>query len=175
MKTSLALTLRSRGLVLGVYACLWLLCYLALVGLGGNGLGLRESHSPPAPPRVLVPGRALKGLFARQRWPANLVDTNALNPFHTRYFTPAAPPPPPPPTTRKIKLTYLGLSQTGQGPKQTWVKLGEDILVTPIGSNITANLYAAMATNLVLVVTNPAAQTNLLLLDTEKELEVPAR
>jgi phage baseplate assembly protein W len=55
------------------------------------------------------------------------------------------------------------------------VKLGEDILVTPIGSNITANLYAAMATNLVLVVTNPAAQTNLLLLDTEKELEVPAR
>ena len=59
------------------------------------------------------------------------------------------------------------------GSKHIIVKLADAFLDTLVGAKITANLFAAEATMQSLTLTNPAAQTNLLLLNTKKEIEVP--
>jgi len=173
MRPALVQTLRSRSFVTCIHAGLWLLLYLAVTCLGGKTPAFRESPFAPASPQSLLPAASLQRLFARDLWPKTPADTNALNPFFTRYFIPPPPQPPPPPTTREIELTYLGFYQTANGPKQAMVKLGEAFLVAQVGSNVTANLFVADATMMSLTLTNPVAQTNLLPLNAKTQIKVP--
>lgn len=179
MKPLLASNLRSRWLVLGVHAGLWGLLYLAAVGLRGNSIPFGERSASSVHARTPAPITRLASLFSAQAWPNPHEQTNQLDPFFTLHFIPApkppAPPPPPPPTTRKIELTYLGFYQTEGAPKQVIAKLADSFLVAPIGTKLTANLFAADATMQTLTLTNSSAQTNLLQLDAKREIDVPAQ
>jgi hypothetical protein len=166
--------LRSRSFVILVHLGLWLLFFLALTGLGGKSTGLSEIHSPSASPRSLLPAARLKGLFAGNPWPIIPAQTNFLNPFFTWHFNPDQPPSTPP-TTRDIELIYLGFYQTADGPKHAMVKLGDAILAAQVGSNVTANLFAADASGTSLTLTNPAGQTNLLPLNAKTQMKVPIK
>ncbi len=170
MKAVIVQILRSRGLAAGVHAGLWLLLYLAVTGLGGKAPDLREAQAFSTPAQSPAPVAKLQRLFSPGVWPRTLADTNTLNAFFTRHFI---PPQAPPPTTRRIELTYQGFYQTPDGPKHVILKMADAFLVTPLGAKVTANLFAAEATMQSLTLTNPAAQTNLLLLNTKKEIEVP--
>jgi hypothetical protein len=172
MKPAASHPLRSRSFVILIHAGLWLLLYLALLGLRGGSPGFRETYSSTASPRSLLPAARLERLFAANSWPRIPAATNSLNPFFTEYFNPVKPPSTPP-TTRDIELTYLGFYQTGDGPKKAMVKLGDAIIVAQVGSNLTANLFAAHASILSLTLTNPAAQTNLLPLNAKTQMKVP--
>ncbi len=167
--------LRSRWLALGVHAGLWLMLYLAVVSLGGNVPEFRETDAFSKPSQSPAPVARLVTLFSPGIWPKPIADTNALNPFVTTYFIPSPTPAAPPPTIRKIELTYLGFYQTADGPKHAVVKLGDSFIVSPLGAKVASNLFAAQATLQMLTLTNPAAQTNLLPVNTKKEIEVPIR
>lgn len=162
--------LRNRWFVAAVHAGLWFLLYLALAGLRGKAPDLRDADGATSPTLSSVPVAGLARLFSSGIWPPPLVETNRLDPFVTRYFV---PPVAPPPTTRKIEVTYQGFYQTTNGPKHTIFKLGEAFLVAPIGARIATNLFIADATMQVLTLTNLAAQTNILPLNTKKEIVVP--
>jgi hypothetical protein len=166
--------LQNRSFVILVHCGLWLLFYLALMGLGGRTPRFRGIPSPSASPRSLLPAARLQRLFAGDARPKIPAGTTSLNPFFTRHFNPLQPPSPPP-TTRDIELTYLGFYQTADGPVHTMIKLGDAILVTTLGSNVTANLFAADASVTSLTLTNPARQTNLLELNTKTKMKVPIR
>lgn len=174
MRPAIVRPLRSRSFVILTHAGLWLLFCLALAGLGGKTSGFREIQSPSASPRNLLPTARLRRLFAGDARPTIPAQTNWLNPFFTWHFNPAQAPSPPP-TTRDIELTYLGFYQTADGPKKAMVKLGDAILVAGVGSNLTANLFAADASIISLVLTNPAGQTNRLSLNTRTAMKVPIR
>ena len=173
MKQILTQTVRSRWLVVGFHAGLWLLIYLAASNLGGKAPDLRETDSTAAPPSRLPPVARLASLLAPGVWPKTILETNSLDPFFTRHFIPPPPAPPPAPTTRKIELTYQGFYQTADAPKQTIVKFGDAFLITTPGAKLTANLFVSEATVQALTLTNLARQTNILPLNTKKELEVP--
>jgi len=173
MKSILAQALGSRWFVVSVHLSLWLLLILVLRGLGANSPGFREGHATALAHHPLLPADSLAQLFSAEPSAKRSTDTNALNPFLTSYFIPRQAPAPPPPTTRKIELTYLGFYQTAQGEKQVIVRFGDAFLVSSVGAKLTANLFAAGASMQSLLLTNPAAGTNLLLLNTKKEIEVP--
>ena len=173
MKQILTQTLKSRWLVVCLHAGLWLLIYLAASNLGGKAPDLRETDSASTPPSRLPPISKLGSIFAPNVWPKNILETNSLDPFFTRHFIPPPTPPPPAPTTRKIELTYQGFYQTDGAAKQTIVKLGDTFLITPPGAKVTANLFVSDATVQALTLTNLANQTNILPLNTKKEIEVP--
>jgi hypothetical protein len=164
-------TLRSRWFVAGLHACLWLLVYLAATNLGGKAPHFRDADAVATPSQSPAPVAGLERLFSPGIWPKSLIDTNRLNPFFTPYFIPPAPPPPP--TTRKIEVTYQGFYQTGDDLKRAIYKLGEAYLVAPIGARIATNLFIAEATMQVMTLTNLSAQTNILPLNTKKEIVVP--
>jgi hypothetical protein len=149
---------------------LWLLLYLAITNLGGKTPDFRDGYAVANPPQNSAPVAGLERLFSPGVWPKALVNTNALNPFFTPYFVPPAPPPP---TTRKIEVTYQGFYQTGDVSKHIVFKLGDAFEVAPIGARIATNLFIAEATMQSLTLTNLAAQTNILPLNTKKELVVP--
>jgi hypothetical protein len=172
MKPAGIQALRSRSFVILVHCGLWLLFYLALTGLGGKTPAFRETQSPFASPRGLLPAARLQRLFAGDARPKTPAQTNSLNPFFTQYFNPVKTPSAPP-TTRDIELTYLGFYQTADGPKRAMFKLGDAILVAQVGSNATANLFVAEASMRSLTLTNPAAQTNLLPLNAKTQMKVP--
>jgi hypothetical protein len=173
MRPVLTQTLRSRWLVTGVHVGMWLLLYLAVTSFGGKSPDYRDATSVSTPVQSPAPVARLSNLFSPGVWPASLAETNLLNPFFTRHFIPARAPAPPPPTTRKIDLTYQGYYQPVDGYRHVIVKAADAFLVVPVGAKVTANLYAAEATMQALTLTNPAAQTNLLLLNMKKEIEVP--
>ena len=164
-------TLRSRWFVTCIHTSLWLLVYLAVTNLGGKAPDFRDAEAVAPPPQSLAPVARLDSLVSPGSWPKSLIDTNRLNPFFTPYFIPPAPPPPP--TTRKIEVTYQGFYQTGDDVKRTIFKLGEAYLVAPIGARIATNLFIAEATMQALTLTNLSAQTNILPLNTKKEIIVP--
>jgi hypothetical protein len=174
MRPASAQALRSRSFVILIHGALWLLFFLALVRLGANSTGLSEIQSPSASPRSLLPAARLKRLFVGNPWPIISTNTNSLNLFFTWHFNPSQPPSSPP-TTRDIQLTYLGFYQTADGPKRAMVKLGDAILASQVGSNLTANLFAADASILSLTLTNPAGQTNLLPLNAKTQMKVPIK
>src|ERR1017187_7596376 len=163
-------TLRSRWFVGCLHASLWLLVYLALTNLGGKVPSFRDGDAVAPAPQNPVPVAGIERLFSLGIWPESVIDTNRLNPFFTPYFIPPAPPPP---TTRKIEVTYQGFYQTGDDLKRAIFKLGEAYLVAPIGARIATNLYIAEATMQALTLTNLSAQTNILPLNTKKEIIVP--
>ena len=170
MPPKLKRALRNHWFTVCVHAGLWFLLYLAVVNLRGKAPEYREAESTAGAPHSPVPVTALERLFSPGIWPKSLVDTNRLNPFVTRYFIPQAPPPP---TTRKIEVTYQGFFQTGDGPKQTIFKLGDAFVMAPIGARVATNLVIADATMQALILTNLAAQTNILPLNVKQELIVP--
>ncbi|HOX56704.1 MAG TPA: hypothetical protein P5205_10690 [Candidatus Paceibacterota bacterium] len=165
-------TIRSRWFAGCVHAGMWLLLVLALVHLGGRIPEVREANATGTRLQSLAPVGGLDRLFSPGVWPKTLVPTNTLSPFFTGHFIPAAPPPP---TTRKIEVTYQGFYQTGDGPKQTMFKLGNAYEVAVIGARIATNLFIANATVEAMTLTNLTAQTNILPLNTKKELEVPIK
>ncbi len=69
MRPAIVHPLRSRSFVILTHAGLWLLFYLALLGLGGKTSGFREIQSPSASPRSLLPAARLRRLFAGDSWP----------------------------------------------------------------------------------------------------------
>lgn len=173
MRPAFIQILRSRWFAVCVLAGLGLLLWRTAGGIQGRAPEFQEKSAGVMPARSAISVRPLQGLFADGVWPKPGPETNAYNPFLTRHFIPAVAPAPPPPTTRKIELTYQGFYQTAEGPLRTIVRQGDAYLITPLGGKVTANLYAASATMQALILTNPAAQTNLLPLNTKKELQVP--
>jgi hypothetical protein len=173
MKPVLFQTLRSRWLAGCVHAGLWVLLLLAVSSFGGKSPEYRDATAVSTPVQSPAPVSKLSNLFSPGVWPATPADTNLLNPFFTRHFIPLQTPAPPPPTTRKVELTYQGFYQGVNGARHVVVKVADGFVATPVGAKITANLFAAEATMKALTLTNPAAQTNLLLLNTKKEIEVP--
>jgi len=165
--------LRSRWLIAGFNVALWLLVYLSAFNLGGKAPPYSEADSSGPPSQTLPPVGKLAPLLGTGIWPKSIIDTNALSPFFTRHFIPPAAPTPPPPTTKKVELTYQGFYQTADGPKQTIVKMGDSFLITSPGTKVTANLFIADATMQSLTLTNTSQQTNILTLNTKKEIEVP--
>jgi hypothetical protein len=174
MKSSLTKLLRSRWFVAAVHCGLWVLLYFAVTNLGGKAPEFREAQAASTPVQSPAPVAKLEQLFAPGIWPKPVPDTNTLSPFFTRHFIPPpTPAPPPPPTTRKIEATYQGFYQTGDGPKHALVKLGDALKFTTIGARLTTNFFVASATMQSLTLTNVTGQTNQLLLNTKKEIEVP--
>jgi hypothetical protein len=173
MKPSITTGMRSRGLVIGSHLCLWFLLYLGIRGLGGTTPDLREAEGFSGSPQSPAPVAKIEHLFTSDIWPKNVISTNSPTPFQTAYFIPQAAPTPPPPTTRKIELTYQGFYQTGTNTANVMVKMGDAFLVAGVGGKLTANLFAAQASVASLLLTNAGGQTNLLLLNTKKEIEVP--
>lgn len=173
MPPALVQTLRSRGFAWCVHLALWVLLYLVITKVGGYTPGFHEETGIGTPAQSPVPVATLASLFAPTSWPKPAVGTNSFNPFYTRYFVPAAPPPPA--TTRKIDVTYQGFYEAGDGPKNIIVKVDDAFVIARPGSLIATNLYVAQASMQSLTLTNLSAQTNLLLLDAKKELEVPLK
>jgi hypothetical protein len=166
-------TLRSRWLAGCVHAGLWLLLYFAVTGFRGKSPNYRDVTSVSAPVQNPVPVAKVVNLFSPGIWPSTATDTNQLNPFFTRHFVPLQTPPPPPPTSKKIDVTYQGFYQPVEGAKHVIAKVGDAYVDSIVGTRLTANLFSAEATMQALTLTNGAAQTNLLFLNTKKEIEVP--
>lgn len=173
MKTALGQTLRSRWFAGITQAGLWLLVYVSASGLGGKTPAFREADGTLPPPPSPAPVARLDPLLTRGIWPDLSPRTNALNAFYTRHFIPPPTPAPPPPTTRTIELTYLGFYEAQGAGRTVMARMADAFLVAPLGTRLTANLFAASASIDSLTLTNPAAQTNLLKLNTTKQLEVP--
>ena len=148
-----------------VHAGLWLLLYLAITNLSGKAPEFRDAVAVANPPQGSVPVAGLERLFSPGIWPQSLIDTNRLNPFST--------PAPPPSTTRKIEVTYQGFYQTGDAPKHIIFKLGDAFKVATVGARIATNIFIAEATMQAMILTNLSAQTNILPLNTKKEIVVP--
>jgi hypothetical protein len=158
--------------VAGLHAGLWLLLYLALTHLGGKAPDFREADAVANPPQSPAPVAGLEHLFLPGIWPKALVQTNLFNPFYTTNFV---QPPPPPPTTRKIEVAYQGFSQIGGGIKQVGYKLDNVFKIAPIGAQIATELFIANASIQALTLTNLGAQTNIILLNTNKDIIVPIK
>jgi hypothetical protein len=174
MKAAFVQLLRSRWFVTCAHVGLWLLLYLALKGgMNGKSPELREADGTLPRPGSPAPVTRLNRLFGAVEWPDLSPATNAMNAFFTRHFIPPPAPPPPAPTTRMIELTYLGFYETDGAAKTVIVKLADAFLITPLGAKLTANLFASHASMQNLTLTNSAAQTNILVLNTKKQLEVP--
>ncbi len=168
--------LRSRSFSALLHAGLWLLLVLAVIGIGGGrALLFHEAETDPGAVTTPVPVGRLEKLFAPDNWPNPVVDAATLNPFTTRHFMPTAPPPPPPPTTRKVELTYQGFYRTADGPIQALLLLGDALRGIPLGGLVTTNLYVIEATAQTVTLTNSAAQTNVLPVNTKQEIEVPLK
>lgn len=165
-------TLRSRWFAALVHAGLWALLVLALAIRSGRGPGFGEASSFSGPLRNPVPVERIQTLFDSAAERPHWVTTNLVSPFFTRYFL---PPVLPAPTTRKVELTYHGFYQTADGPKTAMLNVGDALVVGGPGARAVANLFIADITWQALTLTNPAAQTNVLLFSTKKEVEVPIR
>jgi hypothetical protein len=172
MHPVLSKTLRNRWFIIGVHAGLWCLLYLAVRGVGGKAPDYRDADSVGNPAQSPAPVAGLDHLFSPGIWPKSLTTSNLVNAFYTPYFIPAVAPPP---TTRTIEVTYSGFNQTGDGPPQAYFKLGGATLVAPVGARVTADLFIAGATVHSLTLTNIKAQTNIVPLNTKKEIVVPIR
>lgn len=170
-------TLRSRSFSAAVHAGLWLLLLLAVIGIGGTrALLLREAETDPAAVNTPIPVAQMEKLFAPANWPKLLVDAGSSNSFATTHFMPTTPPPPPPPpTTRKVELTYQGFYRAADGPQQAFLRMGDVLVRIPVGGLVTTNLYLIAAAFQTATLTNSAAQTNVLKVNTKQEVEVPLK
>ena len=172
MPPVIAKALRNRWFVVGVHAGLWLLLYVTLTHLGGKAPNFRAADAAANPPQSPAPVAGLERLFLPGIWPKTLVQTNLFNPFYTTHFE---LPPPPPPTTRKIDVAYQGFSQISEGIKQVGYKLDNVFKIAPIGTQIATELFIADASIQALMLTNVAAQTNIIGLNTNKEIIIPIK
>ena|SRR5882672_1646859 len=172
MKQPLLHTLKSRWFAWLVHLAVWVLVGVAAIGLTGKMPDVREEEAFSAPPQDLVPISKLGQLFGPDAGTKLPPATTNLSAFHTRHFVPPPVLTPPAPTTRKFELTYQGFYQT-DGPRKAIIKIGEAYVMAGIGGRVISNLFVADAALQALVLTNTAAQTNILLLNTKKQIEVP--
>jgi hypothetical protein len=176
-------TLRSRWFSTCLHAGLWVLFLLVIIGLGFGGRApqLREVVANPSVVTSPVPVAQLEQLFKPGNYPKSIVDPALSNLFATAYFVPPPTPttptaaPPPPPTTRKIELTYQGFYRTGDGPKYALLRLEEKLVGIPVGGMVVTNLFVVDAVLQTLTLTNTAAQSNVLTLNTQQVVEVPIK
>jgi len=175
MPTALTQLLRSRWLAWCVHGSLWLLLYLTAIKLGGKTPAIHEVVGSSSTAQTIAPVTKLDPLFSPGVMLKAVSGTNLPNPFFTRHFVPPAPVAPPPPTTRKLEVTYQGFYQTEAGPKFAVINLAGGLAVTKVGALLATNWYVAEATFQSVLLTNTAKQTNLLTLNTKKEIEVPIR
>ena len=170
-------TLRSRWFSGCVLAGLVLLLLLVITGIGGKRPFFWEARPNPAAVTAPVPVAKLENLFTAANRPKPTGDATSLNPFITSHFIPQTAPPPPSPTTRKIELTYQGFYQTGDSPKRAMIRFSDALVAIPVGGSVATNLFVASvtATNLTLTNSAVAGQSNVLALNTKKEIEIPIR
>lgn len=167
-------TFKSRWFVTVLHTGLWLLLALAVLRLRGTSPHFLETTSHTSPAESPVPVARLEALFAPESWPKHAGETNSLSPFATRYFTPPVTPVVPP-TTRKVELTYQGFYQTGDDPKHVFLQVDSALVVSLVGGRIATELFIADAAMQTLTLTNLAAQTNVLTVNTKKIVEVPVK
>lgn len=168
--------LRSRWFAVSVHAALWLLLYLVIKNAGGKAPDFHEAPAASLFPQNLAPVNKLEPLLSPGQWPKASPGTNDLNPFFTRHFVPPpTPAPPPPPTTRKVEVTYQGFFQTADSPKNAVLKVATNFVIARIGALVETNLYVANASMQDVTLTNTTGQTNVVPLNTKKEIEVPVK
>ena len=165
-------TLRSRWFATVMHAGLWTLLAVALIQLGSALPEYLETTSHTSPAQSPVPVARLEHLFDSLPGSIPAPESGGQSAFATTHFV---PPKPPPPTTRKVEITYQGFYQTGEDPRHVFVKIDETLLDSTIGGQIATNLFVADAAMMTLTLTNSAAQTNVLTLNTKKVVEVPLR
>jgi len=168
-------TLRSRSFATVVHGGAWVLLLLILGAIGGKRPRFEEARPDPTAVTMPVPVAKMENLFTAAGRPKPPPAPGNLNPFITSHFQPPTPPPPPTPTTRKIQLTYQGFFQTGDSPITALVRSGDALITVVVGGIVDTNLFVAGATATNLTLTNAAVQTNILVLNTKKEVEVPIR
>lgn len=171
----LAQTLRNRWIALLLHGGLWLLLIASLGKLDRTTTKYFQASASTSVITNLVPIvriEAAARLFAGT--PRGRADTNLLDPFFTRHFSPPVVQAPPL-TTRKITLTYQGFYETEGAARRAFIKLGDLLLDAPAGSNFTANLFLAGMNAKSATLTNLAGQTNVLEFNAKTELEVPAK
>ncbi|HNQ73339.1 MAG TPA: hypothetical protein PKN95_07020 [Verrucomicrobiota bacterium] len=169
MKTQ---SLETPWFILGLHLGLWFFIILLALQWRGAALPFHDraqavAYSSP------IPLAALPALFASETWARNTNPAPLLGPFATRHFIPVTPPVPPP-TTRKIALVYQGFYTTPNAEK-VFLESDKQLMVFPIGGQIAPTLFVAGATPRELTLTNTAAQTNVLKLNTATTLEVPIK
>src|SRR6185369_2195034 len=175
MISPLLQAIRSRWFSVGVHVGLWCVLYVAVTHLGGKTPDFRIADSSTVPSPDPVPVAKMASLFSAGQWPSPEAVTNLPNPFFTTHFVPVPSPTPPAPTTRKIEVTYQGFFQTGSDIKHAIVKVGDSFVTAVAGAQITTNLFVAEPMMQKLMLTNLAAQTNLLLLNAKQDIEVPIK
>ncbi len=179
MKPETTTLLRSKGLAMAVHLVLWVLLALVILRLGGAMPPYTTKPSDVLPSSSIVPVARLDTVFSPEEWPSVVLHTNAPSAFFTDAFVPAPkpppPPPPPPPTTRKVALTYQGFYETAGGPRLGMVKTETGFTQAGLGVQVITNHFVAEISMHGLTLTNTAAQTNLLLLNIPKELEIPIK
>ncbi len=173
--SGLAQIIRSRWFAITVHLGLWAILYVAVTRLGGTLPDIHLAEATTAPNPNPVPAAAMTTLFSPGQWSNPNGVTNLANPFFTTYFVPPASPTPPAPTTQKVEVTYQGFYETGDTVKHIVTKVGKLFVVAVIGAPITTNLFIADASMQSLLLTNHVAETNLLPLNTKRELEVPLK
>ena len=172
MPSLLNKVLRHRWFIMGLHGGLWLLLCLTIAHLGGKAPDYHEADVVGNPPQSPAPVAGLERLFLPSLWPKSLADTHQLNPFYTTTFV---PPVPQAPTTRKILVSYQGYSQVAAGPKIIYFRVDDAISVGSIGTKIAPELFIADATMQALTLTNVTAQTNIVGLNTNREIIVPIK
>lgn len=178
MEPGLVTALRSKWLAVVVHLGLWALLVIILFSLGGKAPEYRDMTSYSLPAQSPAPVSRIDQLLAPENWPKTVLDTNAPSPFYTTAFIPApkpAPKPAPPPTTRKVTIVYQGYYAAGDGPKTAMIKMTDRFATIPLGSPVVTNYYITDLTHKSMTLTNTAGHTNLLLLNTAKELEIPIK
>ena len=173
--SALAQILRSRWFAITVHLGLWAILYVAVTRIGGALPDIHLAETTTAPNPNPVPAQAMATLFSSGQWPSLKAGSNLANPFFTTYFVPPPSPTPPPPTTVKVEVTYQGFYEAGDTVKHIVTKVGELFVVAVIGAPITTNLFIADASLQSLLLTNHVAQTNLVPLNSKREIEVPLK
>ena len=175
MKQPLLQTLKNRWFAALIHAAIWVTVLLAAVGLTGKMPDVHEQEAFSAPAQDPVPVAKLGQMLAQDVWPKRPSGTNYAGAFYTRYFVPPPVQAPPEPTTKKFDLTYQGFFRAGEGVAQAIIKIGDGFVVSPVGGRVISNLFVGDASFQALLLTNTSAQTNILLLNTKKEVEVPIK
>jgi hypothetical protein len=97
-------------------------------------------------------------------------DPEQSSPFFTAHFQ---PPKPKPPTTRKVNMTYHGLTESADGRRHAYLRIDKEMRITSVGESIVADLAVADMDLRSLTLTNSAAATNLLQFKVSKAVEIP--
>jgi hypothetical protein len=162
---------KHLALAAGCAAWLCLVTFLVVKEFGG--------HLPAAPVLPAMSSQAAKirrtrqidDLFSLSFLAQRKVATNLNNPFFAGQFQ--TPPVPPAPTTRKITVVYQGYFATTHGEKQAFVKVGDQLIVGPVGTKIAADLTINLIDLGTLTLKDGAGKPTPLPFNAPQTLEIP--